>query len=203
MFDIREYYHDDERAGAGNPGYSEIDDNISSDIESIVKGDACANRFDKLYKVDRYKTEEHAIDILSPVISYPGSRSVLLSSDRIRSLLSFFPLKEKLDHVAKIVLKPSFIEVGGIELSAIYLRNIKTVVIYLNYPQTFGDTGKSGNETEKKQDLLINPFWKIIASIDNNSGNSIDKFFVKRDRFDNKIHALLSDISFFYKRHGY
>ncbi len=130
MFDIREYYQNSDfnQENISND-INNIDLDISSDLDTLLK-----SRFDNLYKRDKYKTDNNSVDIIYPKLTYPGNRSHILNPDKIRFLLSFYPERDDLNLVEKIVLRPRYIEVGNIELSSLYLWEKKILVLYLTQP---------------------------------------------------------------------
>jgi hypothetical protein len=184
MFDIREYYQnsnfDQENV---NNDINSIDLDITSDLDTLLK-----SRFDNLYKRDKYKTDSNSVDIIYPKLTYPGNRSHILNPDKIRFLLSFYPVKKDLKLVEKIVLRPRYIEVGSIELSTLYLPEKKILVLYLTQPYhyTISDLSENMKDTfmainiEKlfnfkqiittsgegeKKEIRIFPLWYVLSMI--------------------------------------
>jgi hypothetical protein len=111
---------------------SEIEDDITYDIDQLLK-----NRFEKLYLTDRYKTESKSIDIIHPALYYPEKRSLITTSDKIRFLMSLYPDKSSLRHIDRIVLRPRYIELNSIELTALYLKKDRILVLYLCHPHMY------------------------------------------------------------------
>ena len=221
MFDIREYY----QSGRNRPPDAvrdliDIDQDLSCDIETLLR-----NRFDRLYIQDRYKYTDHSIEIIYPRIPYPGNRNIPLNPDRVRFLLSFYPEKKNLLKIDKLILRPRYIEVGQIELVALYLRARKTLVMYLCQPhhynlrvQSSGDPGRfismdldklmkqtmgGPSSEESSPGMVIHPLWYILSTVTQNDDTSIDKFFFKNNNPDSAIRMVLTDISFFYSDQGY
>ena len=88
MFDIVEYFNNSGLRENG-PNMADIENDISDDIEHLLN-----NRFDKLYTRDTYKHDNGSIEIIAPRHIHPQGRSIILSPDRIRFLLSFYPNKK-------------------------------------------------------------------------------------------------------------
>lgn len=220
MFDIREYYN---CSGASRQGIEseilEIDTDLASDIDTLI--------FDKkgsLYVTDRYKTRDFAIDIIYPELGYPGNQTLMMTPDRLRFLLSFYPYKGDLAKVEKIVLRPRYVEAGNVELAALYLKKKKILVLYLTHPggqseerssndrfvsvnlENLMDSKIIEDSIERKNSSgtgRIPMLWNILAVITPEGDIEADKFFIKRDRISNREYIALNDISYFYYRHGY
>ncbi len=227
MFDIREYYQNNNQGSLYNShDLSNIDQDLSQDIDNLL-----TNRFDKLYERDSFKNGQHLIEIIHPGIIYPGNRSLLLSPDRVRFLLSFYPQKENLEKIDKIVVRPRYIEVGDIELVSLFLKKNKILVIYLCHPHYYnsnqGDEEAAGQEQqpdfvsmdleklmERRQNRppgehprkMIHPLWYMLSVITpalSDDDRAIDKFFLKNISVDTAFSRVLNDISFYYSQHGY
>lgn len=220
MFDIQEYYQ-----GSYKPdpdlsfSISDIDDDISDDIDELLK-----DRFDKLYMQDRYKYGNHCVDIIYPRLGYPGNRSLIMGPDKVRFLLSLYPGKEDLEHISKIVIRPRYIEIGSIELTSLYLAKKKILVIYLFHPYVYPIT--TGNDTDsgftsinleqlskqrftrnlKQRENAAHPLWyyiSVIARSRENSAGGIEKFFIRKNPINDSEYRILNDISHYYNQHGY
>jgi len=218
MFDIREYYNCSGNVQQGiESEILEIDSDLVSDIDTLVSG----NHGD-LYVTDRYKTQGHTIDIIHPSLWYPGNQSLIMTPDRLRFLLSFYPYKDDLVRVDKIVLRPRYIEAGNIELAALYMKRKRILVIYLTHPAGRADGGSDGGKfvsvnLENIMDMKIIGdsidrkngggrvplLWNVLSVINPGGDGESDKFFIRRDRFSNREYVSLNDISYFYYRHGY
>jgi hypothetical protein len=220
MFDIREYYWEQVQASAaGGDGVSigEIEEDISFDIDNILK-----NRFHSLYLRDKFKHGAAGIDIIYPRLSYPGGRSVLKGPDHVRYLLSAYPHPGDLEVLEKVVLKPRHIDIGNIELMALYLRKTRILVMYLHQPHTYPPElssfheyaehppvipdGDAGGRIKTRAGMItaIPPLWYILSIVSGSAENVIDKFFIRREpRETRDISRRLDEISFFYSRHGY
>ena len=111
--------------------FSSFEDEIASDIESIVKGSL------SLYDVDRFRQRKISIDVYFPRIDYPLGKQLLHNPDSVRFQLSLCPDDADLSLIHSIVLKPRHIESGGVELMALYMRETKTLVLYLHLPHNF------------------------------------------------------------------
>ena len=219
MFDIQEYYNEN----AGNDGesfslnVSEIEDDIAWDIDQLLK-----KRFEKLYVTDRYRTESKSIDIIHPTLSYPEKRSLITTSDRVRFILSLFPDKKSLDHIDRIVLRPRYIELNSIELTALYLKKNRILVLYLCHPHMYQAEhlrnpeparfisvelhNLTGGRFIQANRGNIHPLWYYISTIAAGQASmdeTIEKFFVKKTPINDSEYRALIDISYFYTRHGY
>jgi len=218
MFDIKEYYHNFNQLGLQHD-IIEIDEDIHKDIDTLLN-----SRFERLYARDRYKHGTNIIDIIHPILKYQGSKSIITTPDKIRYLLSFYPFKDDLSNIDKIVLRPRYVEIGNIEMVALYLRKKKILVLYLVHPILF----KVGNQKfdnykellapengteispeatmtldDNGADLFIHPLWYLISNISHKDDDLIDKFFIKNDKGSDAVYSSLNDISFFFSRHGY
>lgn len=222
MFDIRDYYTgNDGHAGDMRQDIVNINDDITSDIENLF-----SSRFERLYIRDRYKHEDVAIEILHPRLSYPGASSLIVNPDKIRYLLSFYPERSALRSLERIVLRPRYIEVGNVELVALYLRRRGTLVIYLHHPHFyqvsaafFGSLGARGAGLEQVlQDRLmedtirgnpgdelvhIHPLWYILSIVNRADDDAVDKFFIRKDTIADSMYGVLNDISIYFSNHGY
>lgn len=221
MFDIKEYL-DNNGSAVEIPDYDmeELDYSLTEDIDHLLN-----SRFGRLYLSDKYRYLNKNISIIYPSLAYPGSQSLLLSPDKIRYLLSFYPDKSDLLKIDKIVLRPRFIEVGDVELVSLYLRRKKILVMYLIHPHLYTirsgrfsrnaefitidiDSIASNKITGKKvrkdddSDLYVHPLWYILSVAPYGDEDRIDKFFIKRT-MSPASRGVLDDISFFYSRHGY
>lgn len=221
MFDIKEYL-DNNGSAVEIPDYDmeELDYSLTEDIDHLLN-----SRFGRLYLSDKYRYLNNNISIIYPSLAYPGSQSLLLSPDKIRYLLSFYPDKSDLLKIDKIVLRPRFIEVGDVELVSLYLRRKKILVMYLIHPHLYTirsgrfsrnaefitidiDSIASNKITGKKvrkdddSDLYVHPLWYILSVAPYGDEDRIDKFFIKRT-MSPASRGVLDDISFFYSRHGY
>lgn len=218
MFDIREYYNYSAGSGQGidysMPG---IDDEIVSDIDSLLIG-----RVGSLYLCDRYKNNDSIIEIIYPKTGYPGNQALLMTSDRLRFLLSFYPYKGDFDKISKIVIRPRYFEAGNVELSAIYLRKKRILVLYLTHPAVAAEVEDSEKfvsvslenimDTKVIEDSIdrsgrpggkVPSLWSILSVVNPDCDGEMERFFVKMEHADRKIHNALNDISHFYYRHGY
>jgi len=219
MFDIREYYNCSAGSGHGIdytiPG---IDDEIVSDIDTLL-----IDRVGSLYLCDRYKSNDSIIEIIYPAAGYPGNQSLLLTPDRLRFLLSFYPYKGDFSKINKIVIRPRYFEAGNVELAAIYLKKKKVLVLYLTHPSFAAENSDDSEkfvsvslenimDTKVIEDSIdrsgkpggkIPYLWNILTVISTEGDGEIERFFVKMDKIDSKTYNSLNDISHFYHRHGY
>ncbi len=220
MFDIREYYN---CSGPSKQGVDseilDIDSDLVSDIDTLI-----SDKKSTLYITDRYKTRDFSIDIIYPELGYPGNQTLIMTPDRLRFLLSFYPYKGDLEKVEKIVLRPRYVEAGNVELAALYLKKKKILVLYLTHPG--GQSGERGGndrfisvslehimDSKIIEDSIdrknssgagkIPLLWNILAIITPDGEGESDKFFIKRDTISNREYIALNDISYFYYRHGY
>jgi hypothetical protein len=219
MFDIREYYYSSVNRGQ-NIDYNipGIDDEIITDIDSLL-----LDRVGTLYLCDRYKNNDSIIEIIYPGTGYPGNQSLLISPDRVRFLLSFYPYKGDFSKISKIVIRPRYFEAGNVELAAIYLKKKKVLVLYLNHPSNLSESADDNsrfvsvnleNIMDRKviEDSIdrsgkpggkIPYLWNILTVISSEGEKDMERFFIKMDRVDPKVYSALNDISHFYYRHGY
>lgn len=225
MFDIKEYYNYSNYRNQGvesdmlDSGYD-----IVSEIDDILD-----NSSGNLYVSDRYKSEEHLIEIFYPAAGYPGPQAFVPSPDRIRFLLSFYPYKEDFWKIHKIVLRPRYVETGNIELAALYLKKQRALVLYLTHPSTYSiadgqndksrfisisieslmdnkiieDTINKSNKAGCGNETRIPSLWDIIALVNPYGEGVMDKFFTKCSEQDNRVFKALSDISNYYSDRGY
>jgi hypothetical protein len=116
--------------------FESIDDEISADIEFILK-----NPVQPLYRSEHYGIKDHSIKILVPKIEYPGSKKLIKSSDHIRFLLSLYPDKQDLRSIDRLIMRPRHIEAGGVELMALFIRSTKHLyTICIRLTPTFSRT---------------------------------------------------------------
>lgn len=219
MFDIREYYNCSAGSGQGIdysiPG---IDDEIVSDIDTLL-----VDRVGSLYLCDRYKNNDSIIEIIYPSAGYPGNQTLLMSPDRVRFLLSFYPYKGDFSGISKIVIRPRYFEAGNVELAAIYMRKKQILVLYLTHPYSVADSADENEkfvsvslenimDTKVIEDSIdrsgktggrIPYLWNILSVISNGGEGELERFFVRMEKLDPKVYSSLNDISYFYQRHGY
>lgn len=221
MFDIKEYFDNEYKLNSVRHDIVNIDDDITYDINTLL-----SNRFDSLYRQDRYKYGDSVIEIVFPGLQFPGNNSLIMNPDRIRYLLSFYPNKSDFYHVDKIVIRPRFVEIGNIELVSLYLRLKKILVLYLYHPHFYrmkysgqdADDGRTARDVEtimndkltddtvRKEDstdVFVHPLWYLLSIIRHSNDDKIDKFFIKKTALNDRIYETLNDISFYYSRHGY
>ena len=221
MFDISEYYKGADNDKTKFKSIPEIENEISDNIDDLLK-----NRFENLYVKERYKTKSNIIEIISPKIFYGNRKSLILTPDKIKSQLSLYPEKKHLNKIKKIVFRPKNIQIGNTELSALYLRNKKILVLYLTYPHTypsdcigidledefiltpvetiFKNTLHNNSTEEKVQTTkTISPLWYFLSHVLDSKEQKIDKFFVQKENTNNQMNRVIDDISFYYSRHGY
>lgn len=220
MFDYRDYSDLDTIDNQGIHRESiKIEDDISSDIDNLLE-----NRFDRLYLTDRFRRNRSTIDIVYPRMQYPGRKLLIKGPDHIRFMLSLYPNTGDFDNIDKIVLRPRYIEIGDIELLALYIRNRKILVLYLHHPFFYSVDSRFseyteflpmtitrlssaklfGNPDNRAEGMKIPPLWYILSMVMHSTDSTIDKFFLKRNAGEaRKNYQYLSEISFFYSRHGY
>jgi hypothetical protein len=217
MFDIQEYYSEGRVRENGERIFSieEVEEDISQDIDILLK-----NRFGRLYLTDRYKRLGRTIDIIYPALNYPEKRSLIMTADKVRFQLSLYPEKDHLENIDRVVLRPRFVEINSIELSSLYIRKDRILVLYLTHPHMYGrlqSAGTSASEfiSVELQNLSvagrlqqarsgIHPLWHYISLIaGNDSGAAIDKFFIRKTPVNDADYRSLLDISYFFSRHGY
>ncbi|MDR3238456.1 MAG: hypothetical protein LBT84_08125 [Spirochaetia bacterium] len=211
MFDIQEYYNDNNLPGIAET--DEIEEDITHDIERLLK-----NRFQKLYAEDRYKYATKSVDIIYPVLAYPGGKR-LLTPDKVRFNLSVYPDKNALRHIDRVVIRPRYIEINGVELAALYLRENRSLVLYMTHPYTYQKNSvRVGQKEEfisvelpnltgaqqKNEKIDVHPIWHYISVIAlQRRFSGMEKFFVKRNPINDADYQTLIDMSYFYSRHGY
>lgn len=195
---------------------SDIDNDISSDIDNLL-----ANRFDSLYLKDVYKKHNTAVEIIYPRIQYNHHKVLLKSPDYYRFLLSLYPFASDLENVAKIVVRPRHVVLGNVELMSLYLHRKKILVIYLHQPHFYSlKTSRFAQFAEftplhhilqskivntqntENDPYLIPPLWYMLSLIEASPSDKVDKFLLRCDT-TSKLQAILDEISFFYRRHGY
>ncbi len=224
MFDIRDYYREQVIGSAGGNDalmIGDIEEDISFDIDSILM-----NRFDSLYRRDKFKHQSTGIDIIYPRVSFPGGKSLVKGPDHIRNLLSMYPSQSDLHNLEKVVLRPRHIDIGNIELMALYLRKKKILVMYLHHPHSYIPEHSKFNEyaehapfdeaaavppeaagsirTRPGTAVTVPPLWYILSVVLASDENIIDKFFIRKDPSKTReISRELDEISFYFSRHGY
>lgn len=210
----------------------EVDD-IENDIffniqDFLYNQDNQSNQFShSIYLTDKYRYDNRHIDIIYPGISYPGGhKSLITRSDTIRFLLSLYSDKHHLENIEKIVLRPRYIEVNGIELVSLYIRRKRLLVYYLHnhylYPvnevesevysksilnniSCMSDCRLSNKDTRSNEKRItrIPPLWHILSLVSYSPDNKIDKFLFKKNNTIKDNTAVLEDISLYYGRQGF
>ena len=219
MFDIKEYYYCN--TGSSNSieyNTADIDEEIISYIDALL-----IDSVGSLYICDRYKHNDSIIEIIYPRQIYPKNQTLIFTPDRLRFLLSFYPYKGDFSKINKIVLRPRYFEIGNIELSSVYLKKKKILILYLTHPIGYRDSSEENNKfiSISLEDIMntkiikdsidrsgknknkIPYLWNILMAIDPDGKEDMEKFFIKMDRIDPKLYPLLNDISYFYSRNGY
>ncbi|MCL2025565.1 MAG: hypothetical protein FWG92_02025 [Leptospirales bacterium] len=211
MFDIQEYLNDERHDTEAQTKSLEKD--ISYDIDRLLKG-----RFQNLYAHDRYKYGTKNIDIVHPLLTYPGKRSLFMTPDKVRFSLSIHPEKSDFEYIDRIIIRPRYAEVNGIELAAIYLKKSQSMVLYLTHPYTVSQpeefvlvelpelmrTELAHNPPPKDSKVNINPINRYISIIAHQPKDAaIEKFFLKVNPINDADYQVLLDMSYFYSRHGY
>ena len=221
MFDIKEYYEPQNFSETENLNpLNKIDDLIREEINYFIKMTK-----HNLYEKDLYRYENHQIEICKPSISYPFNNKYLSTSDNIRSLLSLYPIKNKIKHINNIILKPKHISKENIKLLAMYIRKTGTLILYLS-PTHFYEIDNSKDNTQNKQieksiekynfgnriinylstdseKLTIHPLWHILSTIEKNNQEHIDKFFLRDTNIIKNENITLNQISNYYEERGY
>lgn len=219
LFDIYEYYNEEPRQNPEQaiPGFEE---DLEFTIDSILEPGP-----DSIYHKDRFKYRNKVIDILYPKLAYPG-KQVLITPDRVRFLLSFYPMKSDFAHLNRIIIMPRHVEINDVELAALYLRKKRTLVFYLTHPHFYRMSEESFNGlprfkpvdlqglfetkttsspvsgTEEKH-LMVHPIWYFLSVIESSGENIIDKFLIKQQSSNSTIYEILRDISYYYSSRGY
>jgi len=218
MFDFRDYSEyrtmgDLEiRAEVGD-----IDDDLSVDIDNMLK-----NRFSRLYLTDRFRRGANTVDIIHPALPYPGARSLQKGPNHVRFLLSLYPYAADLENIDKIVLRPRYVEMSDIEIMAIYLRKKRILVQYLHHPFFYDINDSKFRDYSEFKPLNLSqisntqlivkpapgetpafkvpPLWYVMSIVSHGDDDRVDKFFLKRS---GPPDPRITEISFFYSRHGY
>lgn len=221
MFDIKEYFENEYREGKIRNDIVNIDEDISDDINNLL-----SNRFDSLYRRDRYKHDGSIIEIIYPTLQYPGNNALTLNPDRVRYLLSFYPNKTDFYNIDKIVIRPRFLQIGNFELVSLYLRRKKILVLYLFHPHfyrmKYGEEAPSDEAPQTNREVLmhdrltddtiqdeggaevhVHPLWYLASVVRHENNDRIDKFFIRKTSINDRMYEILNDISFYYSRHGY
>lgn len=217
MFDIREYCLQDWDSPFGESS-GNINEELSADIENLL-----VSAGGTMYLCDKYKNSGVSIDLIYPVHQHPDLYSYMPSPDRMRFVLSLYPYRSDLSRVHKIVVRPRYIEAGDIELAALYVKENRTIVLYLSHPfshgenmdgsrkfvsasldkisgsKIIGDSIESSNGDRAKVPVL----WNIISVVDPEGDGEMEKFFLKRDHARTRDYSILTDLSYYYKRLGY
>jgi len=204
MFDIQEYCNDEQRSTEAQT--KSLEEDINCDIDQLLK-----SRFQNLYARDRYKYGTKSIDIIHPLLTYPGRRSLLMTPDKVRFNLSIHPDKNSLERIDRIIIRPRYIEINGIELAAIYLKKSQSMVLYLTHPYTINKpeefiSVELPELTNRPKDAKVtaspmNRYISVIALQIETA--AIEKFFIKKTPINDADYQVLLDMSYFYSRHGY
>ena len=222
MFDIQEYYNtpnsDTETKIVTTP--HNIDDLIRDEINYFDRTDKHTK-----YEKDLFRNESHQIEVFYPKTSYDQNTKYLLTGNGIRSLLSMYPLKEKLQNISNIIIKPKYIKKDNIELTAMFIRKTGTLILYLT-PTYYYEIENSENQIQNKKistsiekysfgnrivnfanleekNPTIHPLWHILSTIEKSDKEHIDKFFLRNNKTSTKENKLLNQISNYYEDRGY
>lgn len=218
MFDFRDYteYRTlrdlDIRTEVGD-----IDEDLSVDIDDLL-----LNRFSRLYRTDRFKRGAWSVDIVHPVLACPGARTLVKGPNHVRFLLSLYPYAADLENIDKIVIRPRYVEMSDVEIMALYLRRRRILVLYLHHPFFYDIDGSKFREYSEFKPLNLSqlsntqllvrpapgespafkvpPLWYVLSIISHADDDRVDKFLVKRT---GEIDPRITEISYFYSRHGY
>jgi len=205
MFDIHEYCNDERPDTEAQ--IKSLEEDISCDIDQLLK-----SRFQNLYERDRYKHGTKSIDIIHPLLAYPGKRPLFMTPDKVRFNLSIHPDKSDLERIDRIIIRPRYIEINGIEFAAIYLKKSRSMVLYLTHPHTVNQPEEFVSvelpelTLNRPRDSKVNitPMNRYISIIARQPVSAaVEKFFVKVTPLNDANYQLLLDMSYFYSRHGY
>lgn len=219
MYDIKEYYDSGDYIHGEQESLQDIESDIENQIDSIIKRNS-----NSLYSSELFKFENINIDIIFPSVNYTEGKPLGSNPNKIRSLLSFYPQKEDLNKISKIVLRPKYVEINNTELSAIYIRSKKILILYLTHPYLHEINNskferysrflsidlhhimnKKLSELDKPSNTIVKipQLWYCISSVDNENSNLVEKFFIKQNSVDGKTYTDLMEISYFYSMQGY
>ncbi len=195
----------------------DIDSGLFIDIDNLLQ-----NRFNRLYLTDRFRRGSDKVDIVYPALSYSGARSLQKGPNHVRFLLSLYPYAADLENIDKIVLRPRYVEMNDIELLAIYLRKKKVLVQYLHHPFFYDINDSKFREYSEFKPLNLSrisntqllirpssgeaptfkvpPLWYVMSIVSHSDDDRVDKFFLKRS---GPPDPRITEISYFYSRHGY
>jgi hypothetical protein len=222
MFDIKDHYPEGTLYGTDDvrSAISDIEEDISLDIDNLLR-----NRFDSLYLRDKFKHPRGSIDILYPRVSCPWNRAHQKNPDAVRNLLSLYPNKTDFENISRVVLRPRHVHLGDVELMALYIRSMKTIVYYLHRAHSYAiqnsrfreyaelapadnaralSGGPDGNTGKNNAGATVPPLWYVMSLCSSSEESTIDKFFVRNLPGGGRAEIMqLDEISFFYSRHGY
>lgn len=195
----------------------DIDEDLSADIDNLL-----LNRFSRLYRTDRFRRGAYSVDIVHPVLTYPGARTLVKGPNHLRFLLSLYPYAADLENVDKIVIRPRHVELSDVEIMALYLRRRKILVLYLHHPFFYDIEGSKFRDYSEFKPLNLSqlsntqlivkpvegeaphhkvpPLWYVLSIISHEEDDRVDKFLLKRAETPD---PRIAEISFFYSRHGY
>ncbi len=219
MYDIKEYYDSGDSISGDSETLHDIETDIEKQIDSILKKNPYS-----LYNSELFKFENFNIEIIFPSILYNEGKNLISNPNKIRSLLSFYPEKDDLSKISKIVLRPKYVEINNTELAAIYIRKKRILILYLTQPYLYEINNskferyskflsidlhhimnKKLSDFDRPSNLIIKipQLWYCISTIDKEESNIIEKFFIKQNITDGKTFTDLSEISYFYSMQGY
>jgi hypothetical protein len=219
MYDIKEYYDSGDYISGDSESLQDIESDIEKQIDTILKRNPYS-----LYSIELFKFENFNIEIIFPSVIYTEGKNLVSNPNKIRSLLSFYPEKDDLKKISKIVLRPKYVEINNTELAAIYIRKKRILILYLTHPYFYEINNskferyskflsidlhhimnKKLSDFDKLSNTIIKipQLWYCITVIDNEESNIIEKFFIKQTNTDGKIFTDLSEISYFYSMQGY
>ncbi len=209
MFDIRDYYGEDRGQDAA-ASLSDIETDLRWDIDQLLR-----DRSGRLYLSDRYRSGTRSMEIIYPALKCPENRAYMLTPDKVRFCLSVHPVREELSCISRIIIRPRYAELHGVELAAVHLREQKILVLYLTSPGAGPFFRPESSFVFMKLEELagsnvrhpvhpLNRYISVIASGKSSSG--LEKFFVRKyapagEASDDR--KILERISSFYTGHGY
>jgi hypothetical protein len=229
MFDIHEYYSEEKiitqsqfsryRNNQDTPTFEQL---ISDEIEHILFSPQKSG-----YKTVRFRKKklDIGIDIHTPTLYCPFGDDKVQGPDYIRFLLSVYPDTKDLQKIRHIIVRPRFVEAGGVEVVALYFPKPATLSLYISTPQNY-NTGNLNFFEEKdlgidvssitnphflgakpqdsKSHLTIPHLFYILKMIAYKKDETIDKFLLKIDQHSfNENIELYKKISNFYSQQGY
>lgn len=222
MFDIHEYYTEDRiilSEVQTKEDTTSFEHQINEEIEHILFSPRKSG-----FSTVRFRRKKKSIDIHAPLLYCPFAGNTLPSIDSLRFLLSLYPDKEDINRIRHIIIRPRFIESGGVQVVALYFPQTQTLVNYisLSHYYTIDDPAFFKNENfdidlstitnphylgQSPQDetpLRVPSLFYIIKMLSHKKDQQVEKFLLKlENRVNQKEIGRFRDISHFFSQHGY